>query len=54
MNATTVGQMGETVMRNRDVTGDIRNLEVPVGINTLHFTGSGIDSIEIERGARWI
>ena len=54
MNATTVGQMGETVMRNRDITGDIRNLEVPVGINTLHFTGSGIETIEIERGARWV
>ena len=54
MNATTVGQMGETIMRNRDVTGDIRNLEVPVGINTLHFTGSGIETIEIERGARWV
>lgn len=54
MNATTVGQMGETVMRNRDIIGDIRYLEIPVGINTLHFTGSGIDSIEIERGARWV
>jgi predicted phage tail component-like protein len=54
MNATTVGQMGETVMRNRDITGDIRNLEVPVGRNILHFTGSGIETIEIERGARWV
>ena len=54
MNATTVGQMGETVMRNRDITGDIRNLEVPVSINTLHFTGSGIETIEVERGARWV
>lgn len=54
MNATTPGQMDETVMRNRDITGDIRNLEVPVGINTLHFTGSGIETIEIERGARWV
>ena len=54
MNATTLGQMDETVMRNRDITGDIRNLEVPVGINTLHFTGTGIETIEIERGARWV
>jgi phage-related protein len=54
MNATTVGQMDETVMRNRDITGDIRNLEVPVGRNILHFTGSGIETIEIERGARWV
>jgi len=54
MNATTPEQMGGTVMRNRDITGDIRNLEVPVGINTLHFTGSGIETIEIERGARWV
>lgn len=54
MNATTIGQMGETVMRNRDIAGDIRYLEVPVGINTLHFTGTGIETIEIERGARWV
>lgn len=54
MNATTLGQMDETVMRNRDITGDIRNLEVPVGINTLHFTGTGIETIEIKRGARWV
>ena len=54
MNATTPGQMGGTVMRNRDITGDIRNLEVPVGRNILHFTGSGIETIEVERGARWV
>lgn len=54
MNATTVGQMGETVMRNRDITGDLRDLELAIGRNILHFTGSGIDSIEVERGSRWV
>ncbi len=48
MNAYTGG-----ILRNRDVTGDYDNLVLPVGTNTLSWSGT-VTLVEIENYSRWI
>ena len=50
LNATS--NMGG-IYRNRDVSGDLLNLALEPGINTITYTGS-IGSMKFTRGSRWI
>ena len=50
LNATSSLGM---VYRNRDVTGDLLNLALQPGINTITYTGN-IDGITLEKVSRWI
>lgn len=54
LNVETMNAYSNYVdLRNRDITGDLRQLAFEIGRNTLSYTGN-VNLIYVERGSRWI